>query len=108
MASTDSLCKIAEAAKTDYIFISTKNSPVTMGQRAVERLLRVAQETSALMVYADHYTMTNGKREPHPAIDCQSGAIRDDFDFGQLLFVKTAALREFVKQQKTMARKTCD
>ena len=101
MASTDSLCKIAEAAKTDYIFISTKNSPVTMGQRAVERLLRVAQETSALMVYADHYTMTNGKREPHPAIDCQSGAIRDDFDFGQLLFVKTAALREFVKQQKT-------
>lgn len=101
IASTESLRKIAEAAKTDYIFISTKDSPVTMGQRAVERLLRVAQETEALMVYADHYSMTNGKREPHPAIDCQSGAIRDDFDFGQLLFVKTAALKEFVKQQKT-------
>ena len=101
MASTDSLCEIADAAKTEYIFISTKNTPVTLGQRATERLLRVAQETEALMVYADHYSMTDGKREQHPVIDYQEGAIRDDFDFGQLLFVKTSTLRDFVKQQKT-------
>lgn len=92
LASTDSLCEIANEAKDDYIFLSTKTTPVTLGQRASERFLRIAKETGALMVYSD---------SDHPVIECQEGSVRDDFDFGQLLLVKTDALREFVKQQKT-------
>ena len=94
------LRRIADEAKAEYVLISQKTTPVTLGQRALERMLRASVDTAAVMVYADHYSMVNGKRENHPVIDCQEGAIRDDFDFGQLLLLRTALLREFVKQQK--------
>jgi hypothetical protein len=92
---------IADNAQADFVLLSQKTMPVTLGQHALERLLRVAMDTEAAMVYADHYSMVNGKREAHPVIDYQEGSIRDDFDFGQLLLIRTALLREFVKEQKT-------
>ena len=100
MSATATLRKIADMAVADYVLLSQKSLPVTLGQRALERLLRVATETEAAMVYADHYTMTEGKRQAHPVIDYQEGSIRDDFDFGQLLLIRTSLLKSFAKEQK--------
>ena len=99
------LRRIAEEATADYVLISQKTTPAVLGQQALDRMLRVALETAAVMLYADHYdekTAEDGTRvvEKHPLIDCQEGAIRDDFDFGQLLLIRTSYLKEFVKQQK--------
>ena len=95
------LRQIAEEATAEFVLISQKTTPVVLGQRALERLLRTAIETNAALVYADHYDGTaEGKVTRHPLIDCQEGAVRDDFDFGQLLFIRTELLKEFVKQQK--------
>ncbi len=94
------LRKIASEVAAEYTLISQKSTPVTLGQRALERMIRIARETKADMLYADHYTVTDGVRNAHPLIDCLEGAIRDDFDFGQLLFIRTEALKAFVKQQK--------
>ena len=99
------LRRIAEEATADYVLISQKTTPAVLGQQALDRMLRVAVETAAVMLYADHYdekTAEDGTRvvEKHPLIDCQEGAIRDDFDFGQLLLIRTSYLKEFVKQQK--------
>jgi hypothetical protein len=68
-------------------------------------MLRTAVEPNAVMIYADHFDQKvaeDGSRviEKHPLIDCQDGALRDDFDFGQLLLIRTACLKEFIKQQK--------
>ena len=99
------LRRIAEEATADYVLISQKTTPAVLGQQALDRMLRVAVETAAVMLYADHYdekTAEDGTRvvEKHQLIDCQEGAIRDDFDFGQLLMISTSYLKEFVKQQK--------
>ncbi len=101
MRNMATLRKIATEATAEYILLSQKTTPFTLGQRALERFLSIAVSTEANMLYADHYTVTNGIREQHPVIDCQEGAIRDDFDFGQLLFIRTESFREFIKQQKT-------
>ncbi|MDO4171425.1 MAG: DUF4922 domain-containing protein [Prevotellaceae bacterium] len=95
------LRKIADIATADYILLSQKSTPVTMGKNSLQRMIRVAIDTDAAMVYADHYSMTGGQRHNHPLIDYQEGSIRDDFDFGQLLCIKTSMFKDFIKEQKS-------
>ena len=101
------LRKIADEATAEFILLSQKTTPAVLGQGALERLVRAATDTAAVMVYADHYDAKSSSDisevkalEKHPLIDCQEGALRDDFDFGQLLFIRTSYLKDFVKQQK--------
>ncbi len=90
MASSNSVMKIAEQARASYVVLFTKPARVSLGQGALERMLRVALDSGAAMVYAD--------RRGHPAIDYQLGSIRDDFDFGSLWLVKTSLLHTFAMQ----------
>ena len=66
---------------------------------ALERLLRVATDSGAGMVYADSYIKKEDKVEKHPTIDYQVGSIRDDFDFGQLLLIRSSLLHEYAAQR---------
>ena len=101
MASSETISKISALATADYVLLSQKETPVSIEPDALRRLVSAADNTGAAMVYADHYTVTEGKTEKHPAIDYFIGSIRDDFDFGQLLLVRTALLHEFVATAKT-------
>ena len=90
MNSSKAVMSIAERARAPYVLLFTKPTPVTIGQGALERMVRVAEESGAALVYAD--------RAGHPAIDYQKGSIRDDFDFGSLLLVRTRLLHTFAMQ----------
>ena len=98
LTSSNTLMTIAENAKADYVLLQTKAVSVELGEGALERILRVASDSDATMVYADHYDLIDGKRVPHPVIDYQKGSIRDDFDFGSLLLIKTPLLHTFAMQ----------
>ena len=98
LTSSNSLMTIAENAKADYVLLQTKPVSLELGEGAMERILRVASDSDASMVYADHYDLVGGKRIPHPVIDYQTGSLRDDFDFGSLLLVKTPLLHTFAMQ----------
>ena len=50
--------------------------------------------TGASLVYSDFYEEESGKLIAHPVIDYQEGSLRDDFDFGELLFIKTEFLKK--------------
>ena len=84
LTSSNTLMTIAENAKADYVLLQTKPVSLELGEGALERILRVASDSDASMVYADHYDLIDGKRIPHPVIDYQKGSIREDFDFGSL------------------------
>ena len=98
LTSSNTLMTIAENAKADYVLLQTKPVSLELGEGALERILRVASDSDASMVYADHYDLIDGKRIPHPVIDYQWGSIRDDFDFGSLLLIKTPLLHTFAMQ----------
>lgn len=104
LASSETISKIASLATADYVLLSQKETPVSIEPDALRRLVSAADSTGAAMVYADHYTVTDGKTEKHPAIDYFAGSIRDDFDFGQLLLIRTSLLHEFVAAAKTEYR----
>ena len=98
LSSSNTLMSIAENAKADYVLLQTQPRQLQMGQGALERMLRVASDSDAAMVYADHYDMVDGVRKDHPVIDYHLGSIRDDFDFGCLRLIKTSLLHEFATQ----------
>ncbi len=98
---TEVLREVAEAVSKDYLLIYTKNHPLEMGMFACERILAVAEDTGADMLYADHYEIVSdgeGKalRRRHPLIDCQKGALRNDFDFGSVLVFRADSFRKAV------------
>ena len=95
LTSSQTIIRIAENAAADYVLISTKTLPLIIGPSALERMLRVASDSNAAMVYADRLEERNGKTERHPVIDYQLGALRDDFDFGSLLLIKTSLMHKF-------------
>ena len=99
LESSNTVSSIAENTDADYVIICTKATPIRWGLYALERFLRTADDTGAVMVYSDHYSVQEGKLEKHPVIDYQAGSLRDDFDFGSLWLVKAQNLLDYAAQQ---------
>ena len=105
LRETETLRSIAEALSQKYVLLYTKSLPLEMGMLALDRIIGVAEDTGADMLYADHYELITGPdgetvRRKHPLIDCQRGALRDDFDFGSVLVFRRTALRKAVREMK--------
>ena len=110
LESSNTITSIAENTDADYVIICTKTTPIKWGLYALERFLRTADDTGAVMIYSDHYSMVKdeslsqdgtsavGKLEKHPVIDYQEGSLRDDFDFGSLWLIKSQCLRDYAVQ----------
>lgn len=98
LESSNTIVSIAENTDADYVMICTRHTTIGWGNNTLERFLRVADDTDAVMVYADHYKMVEDKMEKHPIIDYQSGSLRDDFDFGSLWCIKAQALADYIAQ----------
>lgn len=94
IGSTASIREIADKASAPYTLIYTKFTTLSFGYLALERMLQIAQDTSAAMLYADHFQEIEGERKYAPVIDYQMGSLRDDFDFGSVLLYRTDALKE--------------
>lgn len=100
----DSLCssatirKIAEKADCEYTLIYTKTADLEMGYLSLERFLRIASDTQAGLVYANHYQVTGNEKQNKPVITYQSGSLRDDFDFGSVLIYRSGVLKKAVRE----------
>ncbi len=95
---TQTLRDIASSATGKYILLYTGTHHLEMGMFAEERMVCIADDTSADMLYADHYRLTDGPdgsqiRRRHPLIECQKGALRNDFDFGTVLVFRAESFR---------------
>ena len=99
--STRALGEIAALARAKYTLIYTKTWPLQLGYEALTRLVTIADDSGASMLYADHYTLTpDGKREARPLIDYQLGSVRDDFAMGSVLLIRTEGLKQYFQQDK--------
>ena len=97
LRQTQTLKEIAEAVSEKFLLIYTKSLPLEMGMLALDRIISIAEDTNADMLYADHYRYVGGERKKHPLIDCQKGALRDDFDFGSVMVFRTSSFRKAVR-----------
>ena len=102
--ATSTLKSVAHAVKSEYLLLYTAANVLEMGTMALDRILSVAEDTGAEMLYADYYDTKPAEmsgiaeKKKHPLIDCQKGALRDDFDFGPVLVFKASAFRRAVRE----------
>jgi len=101
MKSTGTISKIANLADSEYTLLYTKESTLQLGMFALERMVKIAGDTGALMVYADHFQVVDGVKKNAPVITYQMGSLRDDFNFGSVMVYKSEALKEAQKQMDT-------
>jgi hypothetical protein len=84
---------MAAAVRTPYCLLVLHDTQIDIGQFGLERFVGVAEETGAGLVYSDYYDMKEGKRTSYPVIEYQSGSVRDDFNFGSMLLLRTAEVK---------------
>lgn len=105
--STESLRHIAAQSKTAYTLIYTKQTELKWVDFGLERMLQIAGDTGAAMLYADHFSAASqeafeaGQFAQAPVIDYQCGSLRDDFDFGGVQLYRTDVLQEAVAAMQT-------
>lgn len=93
ICSSESLSVLCGCASRDgFVVLRRRGVAVSDVAGGLARMVRVGNMTGAAMVYSDFFD-GQGK---HPLIDCQKGALRDDFDFGPVVAVRADALAEAV------------
>ncbi len=96
MLTTAAVKKMAALADTEYVLIYTKPLPLRLGEHSLLRMMQVADDTGAGMVYSDYFEVKEGAVQPCPVIDYQQGSLRDDFNFGSVLLYRTSAVKKAV------------
>ena len=92
--STASIREAAARATTPYTLIFTRDSSLEWVDHGLERMLAIAADSGAAMVYADHFD----EGAQSPVIDYQKGSLRDDFDFGGVQLYRTECLRRAAQE----------
>lgn len=86
--------QIAAAASTPHVLMVVEETPIELGQLAVDRFVQIAADTGAGLLYSDYWDMRAEKCTPHHLIDYTLGSIRDDFSFGSILLLDTSVLKQ--------------
>ena len=125
--NTKTIRFIAETATAPYTLLYNKYDTLQLGYHALTRLLTIAEDSQALMMYSDHYQVKvkseklkvksesnnledksnsdsslftlHSSLEPLRLIDYQLGSVRDDFQMGSVLLFRTEVLKEYVAQE---------
>lgn len=89
---------ILDRVATRYILFFPDAAGVHPDLRAPDRLVETAEATGAGAVYSDYAEVCGGTLREHPVNDCQTGSLRDGFDFGPLILLSTAAARRAIRK----------
>jgi len=102
-SSSKSLHDVAVSSKAEYVALLTYAQALDLGEGALDRMVAVACDSGAAMVYADRWEKHMQGGDPqvvrHPVIDYQLGSVRDDFDFGSVLMVRGDLLRQWARDE---------
>ena len=93
----DAAC--ADGFADKWVLLVTKPDVVFCGN-AMRRMVQVAENTGAAMLYSDYWKIEAGERHPHPVIDWQLGSVRDDFDYGSVTLMDSRLVKEFAQTEE--------
>lgn len=102
LGSTATLKALATEVEAEYVLLYIKHTGLSLVHNALRRMIGVAEDSGAAMVYADHFFRKGDVTTQAAVIDCQEGALRDDFDFGSVLLYRSDVFK------KAVAEMDCD
>ncbi|MCM1141625.1 MAG: glycosyltransferase family 2 protein, partial [Muribaculum sp.] len=97
--STQSMREIARTSGNDPVIIRLTDDKIEFTPSGRQRLSDIIAKSGAALTYSDFYIkQSDGHHTPVPLIDYQTGSLRDDFDFGRIIMVNPAMLRQAVDE----------
>ncbi len=87
-----------ESLTTDYLLLLLPGGRLDYSARSLERMMQVADDSGAGIVYADFRDRHGEEITDHPLIDYQVGSLRDNFDFGALVLVSRKAAQQALQR----------
>lgn len=94
--STQAMRWIAQKANADYILLISEKVNVNFNYFGIERFLSIAEATKAPMLYADYMKINEETITYQALIDYQKGSLRNDFDFGKVLFFNALSFKNAI------------
>lgn len=93
----DTLNRIAQTSSAEWTAIYCSPTEFKEGYNCLQRMAFVGQSAGASVVYSDYREIDGeGNMKLHPVIDCHNMPLRDDFDFGPLLLIRTEDMRRVI------------
>ncbi len=98
LTSSKTIQKIIQLATGEYFLIVTKDTLIQLNQFAIERFISFAETFNAPLLYSDYYDLSGEKKIAHPVQDYLPGSVRDNFNFGPILFFSTQKVIQNIEQ----------
>jgi hypothetical protein len=76
------------SANSEFILLIISESEIELGQYAYERISSLAYAFNSGIIYSDYFDKENDLLTPHSLIDYQTGSVRDNFNFGHIMFFR--------------------
>lgn len=92
LASSAQIRKAAQQAidsKCPYCMLCLRPEPVTLIHWGLERWVEIMETTGAALSYSDYFKKVGEEIIESPVIDYQKGSLRDDFNFGSAILLRT-------------------
>jgi Glycosyl transferase family 2 len=94
--SAPALQRLLAEWTTPYLLLLLPGGEIELGAHAAERLVQIAEDTGAGLLYSDFRQRNGEEVSDHPLIDYQPGSIRDTFDFGSALLLSRSAVERAI------------
>ncbi len=94
LSSTKLFKEMATLATADFVLCMTSAS-ARFDVKLLDALVNALPDGTP-MAYADYRKVVNGQLLDAPTIDCLSGSLRNDFDFGPALLFRSDALKRYI------------
>lgn len=96
--SGTALNALLESLTTDYLLLFQAGAFVEISERSLMRLLQVAEESEAGIIYADYFEASAGQLCARSLNDYQEGSVSEEFDFGPLLLLSHRVVRRAIER----------
>ncbi|MBP8976431.1 MAG: glycosyltransferase, partial [Bacteroidetes bacterium] len=92
------LQRCIERTTTPYLLLVLSKDQISTSAHALTRMIDVASDTRAGIVYGDYHDVIGSNWNEHPCNDYQDGSVRDTFDFGPFVLVRMEAARNALQK----------
>ena len=100
LRSAEAVRWMAANAEGDYTLIYDKPTRLAWVHWGLHRMVQIADDTGAAMLYSDRFKIVDGVESQAPVADYQPGSLRDDFDFGSVMLYRTDLLKQAVAEME--------
>lgn len=94
LPSHQTLSVILTEVQTKHLLLFHGTQQISIGSKALQRIIEKAESTKAGLVYSDFYDRSEHRKIPCRLNDYQPGSVRDDFDFGPIILFSVPAIRK--------------